>query len=287
MTTLVKKVLIVYDVDNWAFHAEALTFSKWLSEEGIEVDITRARNVGNVGNVKEYDLIFNMMYYWNVPFKHHNMITQISSYSYWIRKNNNYKLPEFYKYIVCKNSDIFQKLDNDVKNKILLYHPVDTSLFKPVDKKIDEITFGFVGHDRPTKGLDIIKKAINETGSKLKTIIFSKDTRFDRNEMANFYHSIDCYICASKLGADAGPMTAVEAFFCGLPVITTHVGQIQEMIEDKENGLIINRDVKSMSEAINFIKRNISSMNEKSKLNYEKWGEKNKNEWILFFKKML
>ena len=59
-------------------------------------------------------------------------------------------------------------------------------------------------------------------------------------EMVDFYHSLDVYVCASR---DEGtPNPCLEAAACGVPVVTTRVGNMPELIRDGENGFFIERD---------------------------------------------
>ena len=60
-------------------------------------------------------------------------------------------------------------------------------------------------------------------------------------EMLAFYHSLDVYICASR--SEGTPNPCLEAASCGLPVVTTRVGNMPELIRDGENGLFVERDV--------------------------------------------
>ncbi len=63
----------------------------------------------------------------------------------------------------------------------------------------------------------------------------------NRREMLDFYHSLDVYVCASR--TEGTPNPCLEAAACGLPVITTRVGNMPELIRDGENGFFVERDV--------------------------------------------
>ena len=60
-------------------------------------------------------------------------------------------------------------------------------------------------------------------------------------EMRDFYHSLHVYVCASR--SEGTPNPCLEAAACGLPVVTTPVGNMPELIRDGENGLFVVRDV--------------------------------------------
>lgn len=60
-------------------------------------------------------------------------------------------------------------------------------------------------------------------------------------EMREFYQSLDVYVCASR--SEGAPNPCLEAAACGVPVVTTRVGNMPEFIRDGVNGLFIMRDV--------------------------------------------
>jgi len=60
-------------------------------------------------------------------------------------------------------------------------------------------------------------------------------------EMRDFYQSLHVYVCASR--SEGTPNPCLEAAACGLPILTTAVGNMPELIRDGENGLFVTRDV--------------------------------------------
>jgi glycosyltransferase involved in cell wall biosynthesis len=67
-------------------------------------------------------------------------------------------------------------------------------------------------------------------------------------EMLAFYRSLDVYVCASR--SEGTPNPCLEAAACGLPLITTRVGNMPELIRDGENGFFVERDVASLTETL-------------------------------------
>ncbi len=60
-------------------------------------------------------------------------------------------------------------------------------------------------------------------------------------EMREFYQSLHVYVCASD--SEGTPNPCLEAEACAVPVLTTPVGNMPELIRDGENGLFVTRDV--------------------------------------------
>ena len=56
----------------------------------------------------------------------------------------------------------------------------------------------------------------------------------DAREMRDFYRGLDVYVCASV--SEGTPNPCLEAASCGVPVVTTPVGAMPELIRDGENG---------------------------------------------------
>jgi glycosyltransferase involved in cell wall biosynthesis len=70
----------------------------------------------------------------------------------------------------------------------------------------------------------------------------------NQEEMLEFYQSLDVYVCASR--SEGTPNPCLEAAACGLPVITTRVGNMPELIRDGENGFFAERDVADIAEKL-------------------------------------
>lgn len=67
-------------------------------------------------------------------------------------------------------------------------------------------------------------------------------------EMVEYYNSLDFYVCASW--HEGTPNPALEAASCGVPVITTHVGNMPELIKEGVNGGFIEPNRSSLVEKL-------------------------------------
>jgi glycosyltransferase involved in cell wall biosynthesis len=155
----------------------------------------------------------------------------------------------------------FKKLR--INNVCYMDNGVDLEKFKQINKKRNEqIIFLFVGRLEKLKGLTYLIEAVN--------ILKRENTEFvvwiigEGNESVNFknlvwkynlekyinffgsktnqdtvsyYVSSDVFILPSL--KEGFPLTLLEAWAAGLPVIISDVGNVSEICRDKENALII------------------------------------------------
>lgn len=156
--------------------------------------------------------------------------------------------------------NIYNKLDCR-KPSTEIMGGINTDLFKPNDlerfnlKNLEErkIIIGWAGNSKwgdwngtsgtDVKGVDtILIPAINE----LKKEGYNVELNLaDRNvkhipieQMSNFYNKIDVYVCVSK--EEGGPNTILESMSCGIPIISTNVGFVEEVLGEKQSRFIIN-----------------------------------------------
>jgi glycosyltransferase involved in cell wall biosynthesis len=70
-----------------------------------------------------------------------------------------------------------------------------------------------------------------------------------RDELARAYHSLDAYLVTSR--QEGGPKASLEAPAAGVPLVTTRVGQAQELLVDEVEALLADVDnVDALSAAV-------------------------------------
>ena len=72
--------------------------------------------------------------------------------------------------------------------------------------------------------------------------------------MVNFYRKLHFYLVVSSY--EGTPNPALEAASCGVPIITTSVGNMPELIKDGHNGFFVKCKIKDIIKKI----QNISSI---------------------------
>ena len=129
-------------------------------------------------------------------------------------------------------------------------------VFKPayrLKKESEPFRIGWVGRMdkeayRQHKGYDIVLEALQGLNVELEIRTFHKN-RVPRQEMVSFYQSLDLFICSSR--SEQHPMPILESAACGIPIVSTRVGIVPELIQSGFNGMIVPRNAKSIREAVN------------------------------------
>ncbi len=213
-----------------------------------------------------------------------------------------------------------------MKNKqiIIIPNPIDTKVFRPINKKIARkslklnnnkkvILFGSLeGGQDPRKGADLlidVLKFLNFNKEDIQIVIFGKkkndqdifnNTFFEIkhlgiinsiHKLSKVYSAADIFIIPSRI--ESFGQTAAEAQSCGTPVAGFDIGGIKDIISHDENGILIEPfNTKKMAMAIeNLLKE------EEKILRFSKASRENAlNNWdnkkiaeshISFYKKVL
>jgi len=156
---------------------------------------------------------------------------------------------------------------------------LDFSVFNPqnLEKKYDLV---FSGRLVKNKGINLLLEAVRQLkvkSQKLKLIIigdgplksktqkFIKKNNLENNieiagwlpgteDLAKIYNQSKTLIMPSF--NEGGPRVTLEAMACKVPVITSRVGIMLDIIKDKENGLFINWDINDIVEKISTLLNN-------------------------------
>jgi glycosyltransferase involved in cell wall biosynthesis len=121
--------------------------------------------------------------------------------------------------------------------------------------KDSTFTVGFLGRYSPEKNpdafLDLAKAAENDSGFKfvmagegpldqrVKARVASLDNVENlgfQKDAIKFFMEVDCLVISSEI--EGIPLSAMEALSFGIPVISTHVGGMPELLTKESNGFI-------------------------------------------------
>lgn len=286
-----KKVLLIPDAPNWALDKNAKDLVKY-NKSNLELDIVYFNDF--ISDWKkyysEYDLLFPM--YKSIFFKtleakvpNDKIITGIRSYHAWDKRKTQ---PPGY------NTKPSRKIVRQLSKALLVnthckklwyifshYFPVvhtkytcDLEMFYPELRKPNEkIVIGWAGsltnHPGKRGYHEFIKPITDEFPEvELKVQDGSVNPITNDNEMREFYNSLDLYITASR--SEGTPRPVIEAAACGVPVISTDVGIVPELIENDVNGFVVDRTYDAIKSKLQWIVNNREFLPSAGKLIREK-----------------
>ena len=145
-----------------------------------------------------------------------------------------------FRYFASCNSKIANHLRESLPDKTVwvLSHGVDTELFKPSPQKPKRFTVGWAGNQnrelkRPTLALEAVRAAKAEfvVAGIIGSIISKR-----HEDMPKWYSGLSCLLVTST--SEAHSLVTYEAMACGVPVVTTITGDVDENIVDGVNGFL-------------------------------------------------
>lgn len=160
-------------------------------------------------------------------------------------------LAELARAVFVNNRQLLEEF-RPLLNQPVHYTPngVDTEFFRPAvppspPSPARPLRVGWAGsltnHGTGHRGVhELIAPAVAAVGGAELRLAAREEKWRNWEEMLDFYRSIDVYVCASR--TDGTPNPCLEAAACGLPVVTTRVGNMPEFIRDGENGFFVERD---------------------------------------------
>jgi glycosyltransferase involved in cell wall biosynthesis len=251
-------ILIYYDVEGWAW---------WHRGQQIKRNLPQ-------------DIIVDLLQM-NQPFNHHDYDFIIIFDPYLISRLVNVpagkiivgcSCPEYLQQTVklvssarcaaifVNNRSMYNEASFSLPNLFCCQNGVDENLFQPAPSSPKELIACWVGNSTSVgmKGLDLITEACSRTNVRL--IALDREANRDKDRLLTqkqvrdcVYHQASFYICASV--QEGTPNPSLEALACGLPVISTRVGNMPEIIWDGYNGFLVDRSVEAIEEAIEKLKR--------------------------------
>jgi glycosyltransferase involved in cell wall biosynthesis len=244
------KVLLVVDVVGWAWYLKAKELQKHLP---YDVEIKCLKDFSNK-DFANFDSIHS--FGWYCGGRHNRMTSAISSHNYkLLHAGTSRKALPGFAGLSCVSSELYElaKKEKLNKNLYLCCNGVDEEKFYPDYNKNDKFVVGWVGQKtsgtlsrKPydIKGYEHILLPVMERLKLQKNIEFLVHPNNHKNaiphsKMPKVYHKMDALISTSFL--EGTPGSVFEAAASGLPVISTSVGCVPELITTGENGIIVPR----------------------------------------------
>ena len=251
------KILIFFDEPGWAWWHRAHNIKRHASSN-LSIDILK---ISEPFDCEKYDFILLFESYLYQQISHvpqHKVILGSSTLKSLPGAVEIYKSGYFAGFVV-NNLEAF-RLVGHLPNVFCCENGVDEELFCFKYPRSNELTACWVGSNRSmnNKGIDLIKDACDCAGVKLLLVeqsenIYKGKLLTQEQVRDDVYHKASFYICASEM--EGTPNPALESLACGLPVISTRVGNMPEVIVDGYNGYLVERNVNAIVEAIGKLKR--------------------------------
>jgi len=176
-----------------------------------------------------------------------------------------------------------------VEKIVVIPNGVDLARFKPdtekrarirneLNIKKDDVVLIFVGNLFEIKGLDYVLDAIRSL-PEIRLIVIGEGVNFPSykrriseegrdhqvhllgtvlKDTEDFYAAADVFILPSE--SEGFPLSALEAAASGLPLITTRVGGLRELVVDGKNGFLIQRDATEIRETLHRLVKDVPLM---------------------------
>lgn len=182
--------------------------------------------------------------------------------------------------------DIYQQLDCQKPQRVIIggveekYFPAENlERFEIENLENRKIVIGWSGNSKwgdwnnhiDLKGVHtIIKPVVEELqkeGHQIELILADRSEKLiPIEEMKDFYKQIDIYVCASE--TEGGPNPILEAMCCGVPIISTDVGYVRDVLGMKQKDFILKERTKEdLKENIKKLLENKEKFKELSKEN--------------------
>ena len=193
------------------------------------------------------------------------------------------------------NLDIFKKNDNEKIDG--LKKGLELPLDKTIVGSFQKDGVGWQNGEKPKliKGPDIFVEVVKKISKKIpihvlltgpargyvinklkeNKITYSYRHLRKKYDMVNFYNCLDLYLICSRI--EGGPQAILECWSTGVPIVTTKVGLVPDIMKDMHNGLIA--DIDDIESLVNNVLKVISNNELKHKLINNGLDDVNQYSW--------
>jgi len=150
----------------------------------------------------------------------------------------------------------FMKNKINLKNVEIIPNGVNLQSFYPQDKREAKEKIGFDLHKkyivwisnpaRYSKHWELADQAFQEAN--LDNVVLQIVNNISHKDIPNYLNAADLLLLSSRW--EGSPNVVKEAMACNLPIVSTDVGDVKQIIQDTENCYIVPQDHKKMAVAI-------------------------------------
>lgn len=255
-------VLIMYDLPGWCHHMIAKSIKHYYDGDA-KIEIACQNDAGLKQRFSRFDLFISIGW---PSFKHTRTprersligIRGYASLPSSMVSGLNVTLKELVNGtagLLCANRDLASKWKTHHPNVHVCYSAGDPRLWYPLQvprQRSTRLIVGWAGNAqrRVKRVKELLFPAIKLVCEKVYLLMADKNTSYiPTSEMRErFYYKIDVLVCTSE--TEGTPNPALEAMLCGVPVLSTRVGHLVEIIKNDVSGWLIDGTVTALSQKL-------------------------------------
>jgi glycosyltransferase involved in cell wall biosynthesis len=257
------RALMVADRPGWAYHLIARGVQSYATRWEIDIAfvVDFRRNVVEF-DIRGYDVVF--FFLWTDAFRYGPSIPHFNPLRFAVGVHSHASLEKRGIDLTGANDilDVFGGVGVVSENLLdLLSGPnrhltpsgCDPSIFHPApfpnDGPLRVLWAGNpdAAHHGNNKGFHSIVRPVVDSMEGVELIIATAQNPIPHNEMGGFYAQGDLLVCMSA--TEGGPLPVLEAMHCARPVISTPVGVVPEVLDDR-SGWIVERSRPALRAAL-------------------------------------
>jgi len=248
------RILLIADVPNWIFHRHCQELTARLGDEFIFT----TKFAGEPFNEADFDLIypleFNLVDAARIsdPRKY---VTGIRSHCTWQRlgfEQSIATLKTKFAHVHAVSARLQRIFAPHVPSLTLLSHGVDTDFFQPRAQTMSpagKLRLGWAGNRlSPNKGFAELIAPLGQIPGVELVFCGYADKNLNREQMREFYASVDAVVCASDF--EGNNNTLLEAAAMARAIVTTDNGTVPEYLAHGASALIVERTLPALTSAV-------------------------------------
>lgn len=248
-------VRIIFDVQGWAYHRRALALQEYAPPD---IKITIAPGTERWAEGGGMDILFDMNYghtesvRTQIKQQNHRKLLFVSAF------NNGWQARPEYFASVCRdahavviNNYAYWNNAGRLKGTYHISNGVDRRVFKntvSIENRPARMLWIGSEYHRNTKNYDQLlvplRNRLNGIAEADFRVTDPYGKTMNREQMSEWYNTGSVYVVASNV--EGTPNPALEAASCGCVLVTTRVGNMPELIEDRANGIFVDHNVESL-----------------------------------------
>jgi glycosyltransferase involved in cell wall biosynthesis len=277
-----RKLHVIYDVPGWAYWHRAEALRKyappnWVVTRGADLPRRFSTNPPDIVLLLNYGAVDRVSAQLKTGAPHCILVGSMNVG--WPRRLDFLmRMKDKCHHVLINNLEMYLKC-GPCPGTSTISNGVDLEIFYPKSTPYQRDPFkvlwtGSMFHAN-LKGFNILRTVqsrLEKMDIKLELkLVDSHGKKLSQEEMATWYNTGNCYVVASE--SEGTPNPALEAAACGLPIVSTRVGNMPELINHKVNGYLIDdRNPKSIIEGILYAKENYQRLSHEILRNIKDWS---------------